>query len=366
MRPAFPRLVTRAIVGAAEAPITDHLDVRSGARWPERPPVRRLIMAVASTPLAFLLVTFASAIGFADAPRWWFAGLAALGFGASYLLAVVVTLHVNRRLEGIERQRDAFYREFGRLSRAAALGDISLSIAHDLNNPLAIVNEEAGWLLDLLESPELRDSPSCREFATSVQQIRIQVERAAEFTRRVLNWTRVAEEAGGGVDLNALINKTLYLLETSLSGTDVRVVKRFEPSAQPVAGTVAELRQVFLHLMKNALDAMPAGGTLTLQTTAGERVVTASVGDTGIGIPPDRLARIFEAFYTTKPEGAGSGLGLPIANWIVRRAGGWIAVDSCPGKGTTFSVTLPVVARSNTAEQRDRERHESDPAAAGR
>jgi two-component system, NtrC family, sensor kinase len=330
-------------VGRAEGAIPERPPVTNSARWPERPPVRRLIVAVASTPLAFLLATFALAIGLPDTPRWWLGALAAGGLVASYLLAIVVIAQVNRRLAGIERQRDAFYREFGRLSRSAALGDISLSIAHDLNNPLAIMNEEAGWLLDLLEAPELRASPSRQELVDSIGQIQVQIGRASEFTRRVLHWAREADDAGSGVQLNTLITKTLYLLDADLAAANVTVVKRLAPDAPPVAGTVAELRQVLLHLMKNAVDAMETGGTLTLATEVAGRTVSASIGDTGTGIPADRLDRIFEPFYTTKAEGLGSGLGLPIANWIVQRAGGSIGVESVAGVGTTFRVTLPTV-----------------------
>jgi signal transduction histidine kinase len=341
---ALPCAIARVLsLAARRHPIPASRQLPDVARWPERPPVRRLIGAVASTPLAFLLVCFALAVGPLETPRWISGVLAAVGVLASYLLAIVVTAQVNNRLSQIERQRDAFYQELGRLSRAAALGDISLSIAHDLNNPLAIANEEAGWLLDLL-SPNEPLSPAARaEAESSVRQIQLQVARASDFSRRVLNWAREADELGKGVDLAVLLNKSLYLLESDLAEKDVRVVRQFEAGAPPAAGSTAELRQVFLHLMKNAIDAMNRAGTLTLSIAANGDTVIASVADTGTGIAPERLPFVFEPFYTTKPEGRGSGLGLPIANWIVQRAGGRIAVESVVAQGTMFRVTLPAL-----------------------
>jgi len=346
------------------APILRLDDPARVSRRPARLPGRILVAVAACSPIP-LLVALAIVAGSPLAPRWIVAIVAAGGLAASCLVAAAVAAGMTRSLAALERQRDAFYQEMARLSKAASLGEISSSIAHDLNNPLAIINEEAGWLLDLLEGRELDQEPVRREFESSVAQIRVQIKRASEFTRRLLSWTRDADRVGGPLDLNLLLSKTLYLVENELAEAGVTVVKRLDPGLPGVAGNEAELRQVFLHLMKNALDAMKgAGGTLTISTEVAGGAVRASVADTGTGIPPEILGRIFEPFFTTKPEGYGSGLGLPISAWIVERAGGRIEVESVVGEGTMFRVTLRAATAPRAAAAPVGGTHEDRPAAA--
>jgi two-component system NtrC family sensor kinase len=229
-------------------------------------------------------------------------------------------------LAGAARQRDVFSGvraavEVG-LARVA-----SCSIAHDLNNPLAIMNEEAGWLQDLLDSTDTDAAIIRQEVASSVEQLQILSGRCREIARRMLTRTRGPDAASGQVDLNSLLTKTLYLVETELVATGVRVVKHLEAGLPPVGGSAGELRQVLLHLMKNALDAMKGtGGTLTITTERVGDAVRATVADSGQGMPPEVLARIFEPFFTTKGEEQGTGLGLTIGMWIVQRIGGRLDV----------------------------------------
>ena len=144
------------------------------------------------------------------------------------------------------------------------------------------------------------------------------------------------------VDVNALLEKTLVLLESDLLEARVTIDRRLDRSLPPVAGSAGELRQAFLHLIKNGADAMKGrGGVLTVETARRGAAVRVSIGDTGTGIAPELLARIFEPFFTTKPDGYGTGLGLPITTWIVQRYGGRLDVETTPGRGSTFHVTLP-------------------------
>jgi two-component system NtrC family sensor kinase len=272
-------------------------------------------------------------------------------------VAVAVSLRVVRHMRAVTRQRDAFYQEFSRLSKLASLGEASCSIAHDLNNPLAIMNEEVGWLRDLLDGTDTDEEVTRREFASSVDQVQIQIGRCREIARRMLTWTRDPEEPSGQVEINTLLTKTLYLVETELVATGVHVVKVLEPGLPAVTGGSAELRQVLLNLMKNALDAMKGiGGTLTITTQRTGDTVRVTIADTGPGIRPELMDRIFEPFFTTKGEEQGNGLGLTISVWITQRIGGRIDVESAPGGGSAFHVTLP------TAESVARQTHHEDAA----
>ncbi len=318
----------------------DPREVNAGnVQWPEVPPVGRLTAAVAGVPAVVLLLMLGlEASSFAPG-RATITAAAAAGLAVCAGAGAVTYRTVRRRVVELERQRDAFYLEFARLSKSASLGDIAFSIAHDLNNPLAVVNEEAGWCEDLLHDPPAAEGAR-GEFAASLAEIRRQVRRASDLTRRILTWGRDVDHASG-VDISVLLAQTQRLLESSLAARGVSVVQEFADHVPPVSGDTEDFRQVFFHLMKNAVEAMPDGGTLTLTTFGQSDHVRVSIADTGPGIPPDWLARIFEPFYTTKPEGQGTGLGLPITAWIVHRAGGRIEVDSRVGGGTTFRVTLP-------------------------
>ncbi len=270
---------------------------------------------------------------------------------AALLLAVLLLYGIlvwpfwvlrRRRMSKLEQERDAFYQELLRNSKAAGLGEMASSIAHDINNPLAIMHEEAGWIEDLLRKPEAKNQSTLDEIANSAAQIEIQIRRSRDITSRILNWTRESGGPASQTDANLLFNKTLYLLEGDLQASGVKVVKSFAEGLPPVRGAACEWQQVFLNLMKNALDAMrPSGGVLTLSTRDAGAWVRATVGDTGRGIPPGDLARIFDPFFTTKPPGEGTGLGLPISRWIAEKQGGKIEVECLLGQGTAFHVFAP-------------------------
>jgi two-component system NtrC family sensor kinase len=303
--------------------------------------VTSLIGAVASTPLAVLAVALLLLVGDPDASRGFLIGLIGVGLLVSYTVAVVVARRVAGRLAELERQRDMFYQEFARLAKAASLGEVASSVAHDINNPLAIMNEEAGWLQDLLGGAGLGEDAARQEFAASVEQIALQIKRASGVTRRLLHWARDMNRPSDVLDLNRLLTRTLYLLESDLTALDIRVITRFDPALPRALGSEADLTQVLLHLVKNALDAMrAAGGTLTITTARVDNALRVSIADTGQGVAPELVSRIFEPFFTTKPAGEGSGLGLAISAWIVQRSGGRISVENRPGEGATFHVTL--------------------------
>ncbi len=316
--------------------------------WEPSRLLRRSILALLLTPPA-CLVFLGLAIFFwgPDRSEAFFVPLLA-ALILSTALGWPLAAKLRRQLAALARQRDAFYQELLRLSKSASLGEVASSIAHDLNNPLAIMREEAGWIQDLMKGGDLQGSHTQTEIANSLQQIDIQIERSREITRRLLQWGRDSAPRTETVDINLLLNKTLYLLESELESAGVKVAKDLPPDLPPVGGGAPELRQVFLNLMKNALDAMKAsGGTLTLATRADAAGLTITIADTGPGIPSSSLDHIFEPFYTTKPAGEGTGLGLPISRWIVEKLGGTIGVESKEGSGTSFHVTLPVQTKKD-------------------
>jgi two-component system NtrC family sensor kinase len=142
------------------------------------------------------------------------------------------------------------------------------------------------------------------------------------------------------------VEEVISLVDREATLRDIRIHRRYDEHLPVIYSDPSQLRQVFLNLINNALDAVKQGGEITLVTGRGEpKSVEVKVGDTGIGIPAESLAKIFDPFFTTKPPGKGTGLGLSICHGIIRKLGGDISVISEVGKGSTFTVHLPIEKR---------------------
>jgi signal transduction histidine kinase len=182
-----------------------------------------------------------------------------------------------------------------------------------------------------------------------LEKIERQTFRAAKIVNGLLNLARPAQVDMGPVDVNAVINDVLSLLEHQLRNGSIQVRKELAPAGPIVLGVEYKLQQVFLNLFLNARDAMPRGGWLSIVTRGGAEVATIEVADTGSGIPADQLSRIYDPFFTTKDIGKGTGLGLSITYGIVQEHNGNLGCESSVGQGTRFTVTLPLAsARADT------------------
>ena len=222
--------------------------------------------------------------------------------------------------------------------KLAAIGELTAGVAHEISNPTAVIQGN----LDLMRE-EL--GPAAQPVANEMRLIYEQVERIRVIVTRLLQFARPGEFAAyaEAVDVNAAIADCLVLTRQHLTRADVKVVQRLHAHGR-VHINLQELQQVLINLIVNAVQAMPAGGTLTLESADRDPVrdaagVRVCVGDTGSGIRSEDMARIFDPFFTTKKR-QGTGLGLSISHTLVERYGGRIEVDSEPGVGTRFTVSL--------------------------
>ncbi len=242
-------------------------------------------------------------------------------------------------IEGYHQQRLA------RAERLATLGEIAASLAHEIKNPLAGI---AGAVEVMAE--ELPEADPRKEI---MLEILTQVHRLDRTVQDLLAFARPGKPDVEPCDIHQVLDRVLILLAENPEAKKMRVVRNYQPGMPRVSADGKQLRQVFLNLILNAVQAMPAGGQITLQTAVrngfsvdGEDlsalgpVVEVSVTDTGSGIPPNILKDIFTPFVTTKRRG--TGLGLPVSRRIVEDHGGWILAESPPGQGATFRVFLPV------------------------
>jgi signal transduction histidine kinase/ligand-binding sensor domain-containing protein len=222
--------------------------------------------------------------------------------------------------------------------KMAALGRLTASLAHEISNPLQVLRSGFRLLLNR----EITDEGKRRQYLQAANR---QAERLINLVERTLDFYRPSSGQPESTNVNAVLDETLLLAGKKLEHSRVNVNRRFASGLPPVEAVADQLGQVFLNLILNAMQAMPEGGELTVETTrddvAGE--VRIAFTDTGVGIPDDEIPRLFEPFFTTRPEG--SGLGLPISYGIVERHDGRIEVQSEVGAGSTFTVILPVEAR---------------------
>jgi signal transduction histidine kinase len=204
-----------------------------------------------------------------------------------------------------------------------------------VNTPLTGISSYTQMLLQNADQEDPRTKV--------LEKIERQTFRAAKIVNGLLNLARPAQSESGPIDLHAVINDVLSLLEHQFKNGSIQVRKELLPHSAIVQGIEYKLQQVFLNLFLNARDAMPRGGWLTIATSLREDgMASCEVSDTGSGIPPDYLSRIYDPFFTTKDIGKGTGLGLSITYGIVQEHGGSITCDSVVGQGTRFTLTLPL------------------------
>jgi signal transduction histidine kinase len=176
-----------------------------------------------------------------------------------------------------------------------------------------------------------------------LEKIERQTFRAAKIISSLLNLARPSGGDTGPVDVNAVIGDVLSLLEHQFRASRIQVRKDIVSHGLIVRGVEYKLQQVFLNLFLNARDAMPRGGWLSVSTAARDGEVVVEVSDTGVGIPSEQLARIYDPFFTTKPEGRGTGLGLSVTYGIVQEHRGTLSCESDVGEGTKFRLVLPLL-----------------------
>lgn len=226
----------------------------------------------------------------------------------------------------------------------ASIGELASGIAHEINNPVAIMLEEAGWMQDLLdeEKAELKKDQNVEELRRSLTQIRTQGRRCKDITHKLLSFARKSDSKMQDVDLNALAEDIAALLEKRAKNAGVKILLDLDTTIQPVQASSNEMHQVFQNLVNNALDAMEKkGGELSITSKKSEDGIHFWFRDTGNGIPKANLVKIFDPFYTTKAVGKGTGLGLFICYAVIQNMGGTITVSSQEGIGTTFHIRLP-------------------------
>jgi len=267
------------------------------------------------------------------------------GGGAELVLNIAIAPLVSKESERIGRliilddvtERDELERRLMQADKMSSIGLLAAGVAHEVNTPLAVISNYAQMLAKQISGDEQK--------SRLLDKIAKQTFRASEIVNSLLNFSRTSAKEQGEVSLNRAIRETLTLIEHQLESAGVRVnVETTEPLPE-IRGDFGKLQQVFLNLFLNARDAMEGGGELRIRTWSENGSVRVEVADSGHGIPPEHLSRIYDPFFTTKASRKGTGLGLAVTYGIVKEHGGSIEVDSRPGAGTRFTLEFPAVRK---------------------
>jgi two-component system NtrC family sensor kinase len=271
----------------------------------------------------------------------------------AFLLLVATTAVLTRnlvaRIAGTDREKELLNEQIIQSGKLASLGELAAGVAHEINNPVAIMVEEAGWLLDLMHEEEtlFAQSPHREEYLRALNQIDTQGRRCKEITTKLLGFARRSDAPRQPTQINDVAAEVAGLVERPARYLNVELTLDLEEGLPLVSASPSELQQVLMNLVNNAVDAMEStGGEVVVATRrAADGGVEIRVSDNGPGIPPAVLSRVFDPFFTTKAVGKGTGLGLSICYGIVEKLGGRIEVSSAAGQGAVFLVHLPAARR---------------------
>ncbi|HBT97561.1 MAG TPA: two-component sensor histidine kinase [Desulfobulbaceae bacterium] len=277
---------------------------------------------------------------------WRDTGMILMAFVAfSVVVILLVIFAVSTRMVNsmylLDMRQRAAMRDVEQYNKLASIGRLAAGVAHEVNNPLAIINEKAGLIKDIFSFTNTYAKDE--KIIGLINSVLASVERCGTITKRLLSFARHMDSVFEEVHLNAIINDVLGFMKKEAEYRGIQVKTSFAGDVPAFRSDRGKLQQVFLNLINNAFAAMDKGGTLMVEVQMETlETIRASVIDSGAGIARENLDKIFEPFFSTKTKTGGTGLGLSITYSLVKELGGDIQVDSTVGVGTVFTVTLPL------------------------
>ena len=265
---------------------------------------------------------------------------------ASTIVALMVILRITKlfvaRIREADEKRESMLAEIEHTSKLASIGRLAAGVAHEINNPLAVISAKTGLVMDLLELSE--DFKYKEKIESEIHGTANAVERCKVITHRLLGFARRMDVTLEPININNLMREVLSFLDKEALYRGINFDLKLGDSLPVIESDRGQLQQIFLNLVNNAIDAIDRDGRITITTKMRDgNSIQVDVIDNGKGIPPDIISHIFEPFFTTKDRGEkkGTGLGLFITYGLVKKLGGLISVQSTVGVGTTFTIILP-------------------------
>ena len=270
--------------------------------------------------------------------------LIVIASGAIFLVAVLLTHSMVDRLAQAERERNLLASQVAEVEKMALIGRLGASVAHEINNPLQLISDQAGLIDDLMADEQPEQVKNLADYRRAVTKIRTQIGRASTITRRLLGFSRGADGTAADVDVNHVVDETVSLFEHEARRHRIVIERVLQPDLPPVHCDPAQFQQVILNVLHNAIDAIGDDGRIDITSRRQGGQVVVDFADSGPGLSIEVLEHLYDPFYTTKPKGKGTGLGLYISQDIMTRLGGEMTAGNGPGGGAVFSLLLPIPA----------------------
>jgi two-component system NtrC family sensor kinase len=305
-------------------------------------PITLAYTPIKNTP--WFLVAIIKSTPYTKIPQFFrnelfFIGIISILIGIAFTIAMANS--VVNRIKKADQEREEAISKIEHASKLASIGRLAAGVAHEINNPLAIINEKAGLMKDILEASEDLERNK-EKFLWLIKAIFDSVDRCRTITHRLLGFSRRMDVSYDIINLNDTVKEVIEFLEKEILFRNIRLVLNLQEDLPRIESDKGQLQQVFLNIINNAIDIVDEGGLIEVSTKLKDKeTVKVIIRDTGHGIPKDKLKHIFEPFYTTKERGKGTGLGLSISYGIIQKLGGTILVESEVNKGSTFTIELP-------------------------
>jgi len=246
-------------------------------------------------------------------------------------------------------ERNLLANQVGEIEKMALIGRLAASVAHEVNNPLQIISDQAGLMSDLMEDEKPATVVHFEDYVKAVDKIRKQVKRTSTITHRLLGFSRPQEYARSAVNINQAVEETVVLLEHEAHRQHIVIRRHYQADLPEIRTDAGHVQQVILNIVHNAMDAIGQNGSIDITShfAKDRRHVVIDFVDTGPGLPPEVLEHLYDPFFTTKPKGKGTGLGLYVSRDIMVQIGGELVATNIDGGGAMFSLHLPVVLVAN-------------------
>lgn len=269
-----------------------------------------------------------------------------LVIGIAMILVIVATVlatrHLTKQIDLANEQRDEMYLAFMRSAKLASIGELATGLAHEINNPLAIISSERTNISDIVLQEE-NEIESIDEVHGSLECIKHQIKRCSSITQKMLQFGRKGDTELKATNLDPLLRGTVNLLQRQATVRNIKLSLNIEKKLPEVYVDPVEFEQVLVNIINNAFYAIKNQGVVHVEASPSNDQVRIIVSDSGCGISPENLKHIFEPFFTTKPVGQGTGLGLSVSYGLITSFGGTIDAISQIGKGTSFVIKLPAI-----------------------
>lgn len=252
-----------------------------------------------------------------------------------------ISRFIVERIRLADREQTALDQQMAHIEKMANIGRLAAGIAHEINNPLQLIQMQAGWIDELLQEENKENIENYDEYRGSVAKIKQHVNRAGTITHRLLGFSRKIS-AEYDVQLNELIKETISFLENEARSNNITLNLRLQEDLPTIKTEGSQVQQVLLNLIENSLDAVGENGQIEIVSESKGNEIYILVMDNGPGIKPEVLSRIWEPFFTTKEPGKGTGLGLSICSDIAHKLGGSIVAENRAQGGARFTLKLPL------------------------